>query len=237
MLDLLQLLSWGESGWGDALLAGALVTILLALCCVPFGFPLGLLVALGSQSRRAAARLVATVFSTVFRGLPELLTLFLVYYGSQIAAERLMRHFGYEGGIVINAFAAGVIAFSLVLAAFSSEVWLSAFKAIPAGQAEAARALGLSRWTTLWRVTFPQLMRVALPGLSNNWLTLLKDTSLVSTISLADIMRQTSQAVTATREPILFYGAACVLYLILSAVSGLLFSRAEGFFSRPLQKA
>ncbi len=237
MLDLLQLLSWGESGWGDALLAGALVTILLALSCVPFGFPLGLLVAFGSQSRQRAARLSATMFSTVFRGLPELLTLFLVYYGSQIAAERLMRSLGYEGGIVINAFVAGVIAFSLVLAAFSSEVWLSAFKAIPAGQAEAARALGLSRWTTLWRVTFPQLMRVALPGLTNNWLTLLKDTSLVSTISLVDIMRQTSQAVTATREPVLFYSAACVLYLILSAVSGLLFSRAEGYFSRHLQKA
>ncbi|WP_323017069.1 ABC transporter permease subunit [Castellaniella sp.] len=237
MLDVLQLLSWGESGWGDALLAGALVTILLALCCVPFGFPLGLLVALGARSQRSAARLSATLFSTVFRGLPELLTLFLVYYGSQIAAERLMRHLGYTGGIAVNAFVAGVIAFSLVLAAFSSEVWLGAFKAVPQGQSEAAQALGLSRWSALWRVTFPQLMRVALPGLTNNWLTLLKDTSLVSTISLADIMRQTSLAVTATREPVLFYGAACVLYLILSAVSGLLFSRAESRFSRHLQKS
>lgn len=236
MLDLLQLLSWGSEGWGDALLAGAVVTILLALCCVPFGFPIGLLVAVSSQSERSWLRGLATLFSTVFRGLPELLTLFLVYYGSQIAAEKVMRYLGYEGGIVINAFVAGVIAFSLVLAAFSSEVWLSGFKAVPPGQAEAARALGLSRWTTLRRVTFPQLMRVALPGLTNNWLTLLKDTSLVSTISLADIMRQTSLAVTATREPILFYSAACVLYLLLSALSGLLLTRAESHFSRHAQR-
>ncbi|MFT0532462.1 ABC transporter permease [Castellaniella hirudinis] len=237
MLESLRLLSWGSQGWGDTLLAGAAVTLLLALSCVPFGFSLGLAVALGSQSKRMWVRRLATVFSTVFRGLPELLTLFLVYYGSQIAAEKLMRHLGYDGGIAINAFVAGVIAFSLVLAAFSSEVWLGGFKAISPGQAEAARALGLSRWTTLWRVTFPQLMRVALPGLANNWLTLLKDTSLVSTISLADLMRQTNLAVTGTREPILFYSAACVLYLVLSALSGLIFTRAEGHFSRFAQKA
>lgn len=237
MLDSLFLLGFGDGGWGGALLAGAVVTLTMSLCCVPFGLPLGLLLAMGTRSRHRVPRTLATVFSTVFRGLPELLTLFLVYYGSQIAINALMARFGYVMEGTLNAFVAAVIAFSLVLAAFSSEVWLGAYKALPRGQFEAAHALGLSRTTTLFRVTLPQLLRIALPGLSNNWLTLLKDSSLVSTISLVDIMRQTNLAVSATKEPVLFYGAACILYLILSAVSGLAFSAAERYFGRHAQEA
>lgn len=237
MLDLLSLLSFGQGGWGSALLLGALVTIALALTCVPIGLPLGLLVAVGARSRRRLPRAAATIFSTVFRGLPELLTLLLVYYGAQIAIQHLLERMGYEGEFHINAFVAAVVAFSLVLAAFSSEVWLGAFKTIPKGQQEAARALGLSRRTTFLRVMLPQLMRVALPGLSNNWLTLLKDSSLVSTISLVDLMRQTSLAVSATKQPMLFYFACCLLYLLLSALSGIVFSRAEQRFGRHLEGA
>lgn len=237
MLESIALLGLGDGGWGSALLMGALVTITLALSCVPIGLPLGLLLAVCARSKKRLPRAFATVFSTVFRGLPELLTLLLVYYGVQIGAQRVLAHFGYEGEFSINAFLAAVVAFSLVLAAFSSEVWQAAFKTIPKGQMEAAQALGLSRSTTFLRVTLPQLMRVALPGLSNNWLTLLKDSSLVSTISLVDLMRQTNLAVAATKEPILFYLAACVLYLVLSALSGLVFTHAEKFFGRHHQGA
>jgi polar amino acid transport system permease protein len=237
MLDLLSLLSFGQGGWGGALLMGALVTISLTLCCIPFGLPLGLLVAVGTRSRRRLPRAAATVFSTVFRGLPELLTLLLVYYGAQMGIQNILQRLGYETEFHINAFAAAVFAFSLVLAAFSSEVWRGAFKTIPKGQLEAARALGLSKRTTFLRITLPQLMRVALPGLSNNWLTLLKDSSLVSSIALVDLMRQTNLAVTATKEPILFYSTACVLYLILSALSGVVFNRAERYFGRHHQEA
>ncbi|MCP1635726.1 polar amino acid transport system permease protein [Kerstersia gyiorum] len=237
MLDLLSLLSFGQGGWGSALLMGALVTITLALCCVPIGLPLGLLVAVGARSKRRLPRAASTVFSTVFRGLPELLTLLLVYYGAQIGIEHLLQKIGYQSEFRINAFVAAVVAFSLVLAAFSSEVWLGAFKTIPKGQQEAAQSLGLSRRTTFLRVTLPQLMRVALPGLSNNWLTLLKDSSLVSTISLADLMRQTNLAVAATKQPMLFYFVACLLYLLLSALSGVVFSRAERRFGRHYEGA
>lgn len=237
MPDYLSLLAFGNGGWGAALLAGASVTLLMSLCCVPFGLPIGLLLAIGTRSKKRLPRALATVFSTVFRGLPELLTLFLVYYGSQIVLNALLAQLGIELESTINAFTAAVIAFSLVLAAFSSEVWLSAYKALPRGQHEAAHALGLSRTTTFFRVTLPQLMRIALPGLSNNWLTLLKDSSLVSTISLVDIMRQTNLAVAATKEPALFYGAACVLYLILSALSGTVFTVAERHFGRHHQGA
>lgn len=232
MLEQLSLLSFANGGWGSALLAGALVTITLALACIPLGLPLGLLVALAARSKRRWLRTGATVFSTVFCGLPELLTLLIIYYGCQIAAQRMLAAMGYQGEVTINTFVAAMIAFSLVFAAFSSEVWLSAFKSLSKGQFEAATMLGLPKGTTLRKVVLPQLTRIALPGLSNNWLSLLKDTSLVSTISLVDLMRQTSLAVSVTKEPMLFYAVACFGYLFFSALSGRVFNFLERYFSR-----
>jgi len=232
MFDQLSLLSFASGGWGSALLAGALVTIALALACVPIGLPLGLVVALAARSKNRWARAWATTFSTVFRGLPELLTLLIIYYGCQIAAQKILAAMGYPGEVAINTFVAAMIAFSLVFAAFSSEIWLAAFKTLPKGQYEAASALSLSRRTTFNRVLLPQLTRIALPGLFNNWLSLLKDTSLVSTISLVDLMRQTNLAVSVTKEPMLFYSVACFGYLLFSALSGHLFGFLERRFSR-----
>jgi polar amino acid transport system permease protein len=225
--DIFSLLSFSDGGWGSALAAGTVVTLTLALTTLPVGIFLGLVVALMARSRSTRARAVATVFTTIFRGLPELLTLLIVYYGGQILIQRLMTAMGYEGQLQINAFLAGVVAFGLVLAAFSSEVWIGALNTIARGQYEAGSALGLSKWLTFRLVVFPQLMRAALPGLSNNWLTLLKDTSLISTISLVDLMRQTNLAVGATKQPMVFYLAACCIYLLLSAGSGLAFTALE----------
>jgi len=232
MFEHLSLLSFASGGWGSALLAGALVTIVLALSCLPIGLPLGLGLALAARSRRRWPRAMSTVFATVFRGLPELLTLLIIYYGCQIGAQKLLSAMGYEAEVAINPFVAAMIAFSLVFAAFSSQIWLGAFKTVPKGQFEAAAALGLSRRTTFTKVVLPQLVRIALPGLSNNWLSLLKDTSLVSTISLVDLMRQTNLAVSVTKEPMLFYTVACFGYLFFSAISGRLFQYLEQHFSR-----
>ena len=232
MFDHLSLLSFASGGWGSALLAGALVTLALALSCLPIGLPLGLAVALASRSKKRWLRALATVFSTVFRGLPELLTLLIIYYGCQIAAQKILAALGYQGEVAINTFVAAMAAFSLVFAAFSSQIWLAAFKTLPKGQYEAASALSLSKPTAFRKVVFPQLLRIALPGLSNNWLSLLKDTSLVSTISLVDLMRQTNLAVSVTKEPMLFYTVACLGYLFFSAISGRLFAFLERYFSR-----
>ena len=232
MFEQLSLLSLADGGWGVALLAGALVTLVLALSCVPLGLPLGLGVALATRSKRRWLRLSATAFSTVFRGLPELLTLLIIYYGCQLGAQKLLAAMGYSTEVTINAFVAAMIAFSLVFAAFSSEIWLSAFKAVPKGQLEAAAMLGLSPSAIFCKVLLPQLTRVALPGLSNNWLALLKETSLVSTISLVDLMRQTGLAVSVTKEPMLFYTVACLGYLFFSALSGRLFHCLEQHFNR-----
>ncbi len=217
MIENLALLSFSNGGWGAVILSSAGMTLSLALCCGLLGLPLGLLNAVMIRSNIKIAKALARLFSTVFRGLPELLTLFLVYYGLQNLIQNAFDYFNLEVMFSINAFVAGVLALSLVFAAFSCEVWLGAFNIFDKGQYEAAKALGLSRSTTFFRIVFPQLIRNALPGLSNNWLTLLKDTSLVSTIALVDLMRQTNLAVAATNKPMLFYLVACLLYLLFSA--------------------
>ncbi|WP_332066194.1 ABC transporter permease [Bartonella sp. CB189] len=227
MIENLALLSFSNGGWGVVILYSAGMTLSLALCCGLLGLPLGLLAAVMIRSNSKIAKRAAILFSSIFRGLPELLTLFLVYYGLQNVIQTILDYFSIEITFSINAFIAGVLAFSMVFAAFSCEVWLGAFNIFDKGQYEAAKVLGLSRSTTFFRIIFPQLIRHALPGLSNNWLTLLKDTSLVSTISLVDLMRQTNLAVAATNEPMLFYLVACLLYLLFSTFFSALLRHLE----------
>jgi len=227
MDGILTLLSFGPDGWSDEIARGVLVTVSLALATLPFGLAAGFVIALGKISEEPSLRLAANIYTTIFRGLPELLTLFLVFYGAQIAVQRIVRLFGVSAGIEINAFVAGMVALGAVFSAYASEVFVSAFRAIPAGQYEGAYAVGLSRWQTMRLVILPQLVRLALPGLSNLWLILLKETSLVSVIGLADILRQTGVAARVSKEAFLFFGLACLLYLGLAVLSSFAFSAIE----------
>jgi len=229
---MLELLSFGPAGWGDEIARGTLVTVALALATLPLGLVAGFAVALGKQSEEASLRAAANVYTTIFRGLPELLTLFLVYYGAQIAVQRVAALVGIESGVEINSFAAGMVALGAVFSSYASEVFLSAFRAIPRGQYEGGHALGLSRWQTMRLVVLPQLVRIALPGLSNLWLILLKDTALVSVIGLSDIIRQTGIAARVTRQAFLFFGVACLVYLALAILSSFAFAAIERWARR-----
>jgi polar amino acid transport system permease protein len=222
------ILACGDTGWGDEIGAGVRITVTVALCSLPIGLVIGFVVALGQQSQDRLLRLAAGIYTTIFRGMPELLTLFIIYYGAQILIQSVLASLGYDERIEINAFVAGMIALSVVFSAYCSEVLLSAFRAIPHGQYEAGDALGLRRWRTMILIVLPQLVRIALPGLSNLWMILLKDTSYVSIIGLADILRQTGVAVRVTKEAFFFYGLACVLYLVLAIIS----SFGLGFIER-----
>jgi polar amino acid transport system permease protein len=197
------------------------MTIGLALATLPFGLALGLAAALAKDSSSAILRACGEAYTTVFRGLPELATLLLIYDGVPV----LIRNAGLT--INISPFAAGLIALSLVFGAYSSEVLLAALRGIERGQIEAARSFGMSPALTFKRVRAPQMLRLALPGLGNNWLVLLKDTSLVSIISLDDLLRKSFIAAQSTRQPFEFYAVACALYLAMTAVSTLLIARAE----------
>jgi polar amino acid transport system permease protein len=232
MIEKLALLGFGDGGWGLALLQGAGVTISIALATLPFGLALGLVVALGKRSDNAVLRWLATGYTTVFRGVPELLTLYIIYFGVQILLQRLWEAVGLPGNFSMPPFVAGMVALGVVLSAFSSEVWVGALNAIQKGQREAAAALGLSKGQAFRLVVMPQLVRVALPGLGNNWMVLLKETSLVSVITLPDIMFITTRANVATKEPFLFFGAAMLIYLFFSLVSAWGIGRLEARTNR-----
>lgn len=221
----LSLISFGPDGWASNILSGLVITVSLAVATLPLGLALGFLIALGKQSPEPSLRLASNIYTTIFRGLPELLTLFLVYFGATLGVQKLTAALGLNIQIEINSFAAGMLALGFVFSSYSSEVFLSAFRAIPAGQYEAGYAIGLSKWQTMRKIIFPQLVRIALPGLANLWLVLLKDTSLVSVISLSDIIRQTQIAARVTKEPFLFYGLACLLYLSLAIISSYFINR------------
>ncbi|MFA6965293.1 ABC transporter permease [Bosea sp. (in: a-proteobacteria)] len=227
MFDKFALLGFGEGGWGLALLQGTGVTLSIALATLPFGLALGLVVALWKRSRHVGLRAISTAYTTVFRGVPELLTLYIIYFGVQVVFQEFWRWLGLPGTFSMPPFVAGMIALGVVLSAFSSEVWVGALNSIPQGQREAASALGLSRAQAFRLIVFPQLIRVALPGLGNNWMVLLKETSLVSVITLPDIMFITTRANVATKEPFLFFGAAIMIYLVISLISAWGMGRME----------
>lgn len=214
------IVSCGE-GWGDEIAIGLRVTLSLAIATLPVGLLIGFLIALAMQSGDRMLRLATGIYTTIFRGLPELLTLFLVYYGVQILLQAGLSLMGFDRRVEINAFFAGMIALSVVFSSYCSEVLLSAFRAIPKGQYEAGDALGLRRGRAMVLVILPQLVRIALPGLVNLWMNLLKDTALVSVIGLSDILRQTGVAARVSKQAFLFFLIACALYLALAIVSSI----------------
>jgi polar amino acid transport system permease protein len=218
-------LLFGPQGWAGLLLEGAGVTIALAVVTVPFGFGAGLALAVLKLSTHKAVRAFCNAYTTFFRGIPDLLSLFIVYFGLQALFDLLGNKFGVH--IELNAFVAGVIALSVVMAAYSSEVWVAALKAVPKGQHEAAKSLGLDPWRTFRLVLMPQLLRIALPGLGNIWMVLLKDTSLISTLAVMDLLRAAKEASDVTTRPILFYSAAAAVYLVFSIISGLVQGKLE----------
>ncbi len=232
MTDMWTLLSFGPDGWGDEIATGIGVTIALAVTTLPFGLVLGFLLALAKKAEEPSLRAAADIYTTIFRGLPELLTLFLVYYGVQIAVRELAALMFDSPQVEINSFVAGMVALAFVFSSYASEAFLSAFRAIPKGQYEGGAALGLSKGLVMRLIVLPQLIRLALPALGNLWLVLLKDTALISVIGLSDILRQAGIAARVTKEPFLFFGVACLAYLVLAMISSVGLHRIETWTRR-----
>ena len=232
MNEALILLSFGDQGWGDEIARGVWITVTLALCALPLGLLAGFFIALAKNSDEPTLKMAANIYTTIFRGLPELLTLFLVFFGLQIAIKEGMALLGFDLVVEINSFAAGTIALSLVFSSYASEVFLSAFRGIPDGQYEGGFSLGLSKGQTMRLIVLPQLIRLALPALGNLWLVLLKETALVSVIGLSDVLRWSGVAARVEKEPFLFFGLACLIYLVLSIISSFGLDRIERWSKR-----
>ncbi|QYX51490.1 ABC transporter permease [Pseudomonas sp. S07E 245] len=205
-------------GFGPALMAGTLMTVKLALCALLLGLILGLLGALAKTSAIKPLQWLGGFYSTLVRGIPELLWVLLIYFGTVGLVNSLGDALNMPG-LELSAFAAGVIALGLCFGAYATEVFRGAILAIPKGHREAGLALGLSKGRILSRIILPQMWRIALPGLGNLFMILMKDTALVSVIGLEEIMRHSQIAVTVSKEPFTFYMVAACIYLSLTVVA------------------
>ena len=232
-----DLFAFGDTGWGDEILHGLLITIELALVTLPVGLALGFLVAFAALSQNRALRTLGNGYTTVMRGIPEILTLFVVYNGLGMGLNAALSRLAPDAGpFEISPFIAGVIALALVFAAFSAEVIRGAFNALDPGQIEAGRAIGMTPAQILRRIKLPQVWRFALPGLGNLWINMLKDTALVSVIALNDLMRMTKVAVGVTKQPFTFYLVACLLYWAMCVLSEQVLAHMERRANRGVRR-
>lgn len=218
-------------GYGPSLLQGALLTIEVALASLAVSVVLGMLGALGKLSESRLARVSATTYTTVIRGVPDLVLMLLIFFGGQMLVNDLALRVGYDGYIDINPFLAGVCTIGLIFGAYMTETFRGAILAVPGGQLEAGYAFGMTRWKVFQRILVPQMIRHALPGFGNNWLVLLKTTALVSIIGLDDLVRKAGLAAGATRKPFTFYLAVALGFLVFTTVSVLLLRWAEQRYS------
>ncbi|MBV9576480.1 MAG: ABC transporter permease subunit [Gammaproteobacteria bacterium] len=193
---------------------GALITVKLAVSALVLGIFLGLAGAFAESISFKWLRYLVIGCIFIVRGLPELLVLFFIYFGLSIALSFLFKQY-----VEVSAFVAGVIALSLIFASYASQVFRGAFLAIPTEQIEAGKALGLTAWQIFKFIQLPQAWRYALPGLSNLWLVLLKDTAIVSLIGISDMMGQAKMAANTMHQPFHFYFLAALIYLCITTVS------------------
>jgi putative lysine/arginine/ornithine/histidine/octopine transport system permease protein len=223
-------------GFGGQLALGAWMTVRLAVAALLLGLSLGLLGAVAKSSGVRVFQWIGGFYSTVFRGLPELVVVLLLYFGSSRALTTISEMFG-GGYVELSPFAAGTIALGLTFGAYATEVFRGALLTIPPGQMEAGQALGMSRARIFRRVVVPQLWRIALPGLGNLFMVLLKDTALVSVIGLEEVMRKAQIATGFTKDAFTFYLAAALIYLAITVVTSGLLLAMERRANRGIRRA
>ncbi|MGO4199631.1 ABC transporter permease [Rhizobium sp. YAF28] len=233
---ILELISFGPDGWGKALLAGAWMTILVAISGYAIGALIGTFGAWAKISGGRGLRIAADAYTTILRGIPDLLVIYLFYFGGSAAVTALGRLFGAEGFLGFPGFLAGSLAVGVTSGAQFTEVFRGAFKAVHPGEIEAAIACGMGRALRFRRIVAPLTLRHALPGLGNVWQVVLKESALVSITGVAELLRQTQVAAGSTGLPFDFYVVAGAIYLIISTGSGLFLRRAEKHFSRGVRR-
>ena len=227
----MELLAFGDTGWGDELFYATLMTIAVSITAMFIGFLFALIFTPLKLSKNKLLNFIANSYTTIIRGVPELLVIYLFFFGGTGAVMFVASIFGYNEYIEINAFITGAFAIGIISGAYSTEVFRGAIQSIDKGQFEAANVLGLNKFGKFFKIILPQTLRLAIPNLSNVWQITLKDTSLISVTGLVEIMRQSYIAAGSTRDPLFFYSFAAVLYLLLTFVSMKLINRLEVKYS------
>ncbi|WP_210542594.1 ABC transporter permease [Rhodoferax sp. PAMC 29310] len=219
-----------------AILQGSVLTVGVSLCALLVSIVLGLAGAAAKLSGRPVLVALATVYTTVIRGIPELVLMLLVFYGGTIGLNNLIEYLGSDNYVDVDPFTAGVMTIGFIYGAFMTETFRGAILAIPKGQMEAGWAFGMGRVQTFMRITAPQMVRYALPGFTNNWLVLIKATALISLIGLQEMTYLAKQASAATRSPFEFFLFTAALFLIYTTLSLVLLRKLNARFSLGTQR-
>jgi len=224
-------------GYGWMLWDGVQLTIAVAVCSMVLALLLGLIGSWGKLSASPAARLAAETYTTVIRGVPELILILIVYYGVPTLIQDVAATMGFDIFIDFNSFIAGFLTIGFIYGAFATEVFRGAYHAVPRGQIEAANAIGMSRMLMARRILLPQMLRFALPGLGNVWMVLIKATALISVIQLPELLRNADIAARAVRQPFTFFFAASLIYLAITVVSMVVQHRGEAWANRGVRRS
>ncbi|MEI9405825.1 ABC transporter permease subunit [Mesorhizobium argentiipisi] len=222
-----------DKGWLLALLRGAGITLLIGFLGVVIGLAAAIPLAILRWRRVPVLSQLVDAYSIVIRGVPGLLVIYLLFFGSVDWVQKIASAFGYANSAE-NAypFIVGILAIAAISCAYSIEVIRGALQSVPVGVLEAARSLSLSPRVTFFHVTLPLALRLALGGINNVWQMTIKDTSLVSVVGMQELMRGAAVAAGITRSPLLFYCLAAAMFFAMTAVSQVLFNRAERHFNR-----
>ena len=251
-----ELMQWGPQGWLDEMVFATGLTLAVAIVGFLFGLLFGTLAATAKLSGSGLARRIADVYTTVLRGVPDLLVIYLFYFGGSAVVTSIGQMMGAQGFIGLPGFLVGTLAIGIVSGAYQTEVIRGAYLAIPPGEIDAARAFGLSGMALLRRIVGPQVMRYGLPGMGNIWQLVLKESALVAVVGLSitlseirladlvvffetrfsDLLRQAHVAAGSTRQPFVFYITAVAFYLVLTTASTWIFRRAETWATRGMRR-
>jgi octopine/nopaline transport system permease protein len=233
----LELMGFGPQGWGPSMLFGAVMTLAVAGSGFVLGAAIGTLGAWAKIAGGRLARGLADLYTTVLRGIPDLLVIYLFYFGGGMALSSIAHLFGQGGFISLPGFVAGALAIGVVSGAHHTEVFRGAFRAVSRGELEAARAVGMGRMLCFRRIIAPLVLRYALPGLGNVWQLVLKESALVSVTGVVELVREAQIGAGSTRQPFDFFISAAALYLCITTLSGWMMHRAERRFSKGMARA
>ena len=220
-------LIFGDLGWGDEFLFAALMTLIVSISSMGLGIFIAIFTTWAKLSYSKFLIFIANFYTTVIRGIPELLVIYLIFFGGSALVMKLAKTFGYNGYIELNSLTISIFAIGIISATYSSEVLRAAYLSVDKGQIEAAKTLGLSKIQIFLKILSPQILRYAIPGLGNVWQVTLKDTSLISVTGLVEIMRQTRISSNVEHSPLTFCITAAFLYLFLTAFSSKFFNYLE----------
>ena len=233
----IDLIGFGEQGRGGILLWATCMTLTVTAASLCVGAVLGAIIATAKLSASRPARWAGDAYTTLFRGAPELLVIYLVYFGGSQAVTAVGKWLNYEGFLGLPSFLAGAIAVGLISGAYQAEVYRGAYQAVSRGEIDAARSIGMGTVLRFRRILVPQILRFSLPGLGNVWQLSLKDSTLISVTGLAELMRTSQIAAGSTKQYFLFFVVGGALYLVLTTLSDRIFNFAERRVARSFRNS